>query len=202
LEDPAYQHFLLRTDLRSAYQFHRLQLQVLQSHTLKDWALKAPSHAMGLDALLATYPDARLIWTHRDPYRAIASVCSVTAASRKSFGQVEEQKLGLEMIPLMQAHIERPMALRASVQPPAMFDLHYAQLLRDPMGSVRALYSWLGDRLTPDAEAAMQAWLAANPQGKFGKHEYGLQRFGLKLSQLHGVFADYVAQYGVESEAG
>jgi hypothetical protein len=202
LEDPAYQNFLLQADLSSAYQFHQLQLQMLQSHTIKDWALKAPSHAMGLEALLRTYPDARLIWTHRDPYRAMASVCSVTAASRKSFGLVDEEKLGLEMIPLMQAHIERPMALRASAQPPAMFDLHYAELLRDPMGSVRALYNWLGDRLTPEAEAAMQAWLTANPQGKFGKHEYGLRRFGLNLNQLHGAFAAYATQYGVESEAG
>lgn len=202
LEDPAYQNFLLQTDLGSAYRCHQLQLQVLQSYTIKNWALKAPSHAMGLQALLNTYPDARLIWTHRDPYRAMASVCSVTAASRKSFGRVDEEKLGLEMIPLMQAHIDRPMALRASAKPPAMFDLHYAELLRDPMASVRALYNWLGDRLTPEAEGAMQAWLKANPQGKFGKHEYGLQHFGLNLNQLHGAFGEYATQYGVESEAG
>jgi hypothetical protein len=202
LEDPAYQNFLLRTDLGSAYRFHKLQLQVLQSRTLKKWTLKAPSHAMGLAALLRTYPDARLIWTHRDPYRALASACSVTAASRISFGQVDAQKVGPEMLRLLQAHIERPMALRAAAQPPAMFDLHYAELLRDPMGSIGAVYRWLGDRLTPEAEAAMQAWLAANPQGKFGKHEYALERFGLHRNQLPGVFADYVARYGVESEAG
>jgi hypothetical protein len=202
LEDPVYQHFLLQTDLQSAYRFHRLQLQVLQSHSLKNWALKAPSHAMGLQALLETYPDARLIWTHRDPCRAVASACSVTAASRKSFGQVDEKRLGPEMLPLLQAHIERPMALRAAAQPAAMFDLHYAQLQRAPMASIRALYHWLGDRLTPAAEAAMQAWLTANPQGKFGKHAYGLERFGLNRGQLRGAFADYVTQYGVESEAG
>ncbi len=202
LQDPAYQRFLLQTDLGSAYRFHRLQLQVLQSYTIKNWTLKAPSHAMGLPALLETYPDAQLIWTHRDPYCAIASACSVTAASRRSFGQVDEAKLGPEMIPLMQAHIDRPMALRASASPAAMFDLHYAELLRDPMAGIRAIYQWLGDRLTPEAETAMQVWLSANPQGKFGKHEYGLGRFGLNLNQLHAAFADYVAQYGVESEAG
>ena len=48
------------------------------------WVLKYPKHLLSLDALLAEYPDAVLIWTHRDPAAVIPSVVSLTSFMRQS----------------------------------------------------------------------------------------------------------------------
>jgi hypothetical protein len=68
------------------------------------------------------------------------------------------------------------------------------------MGSIRKLYADLGDTLTPEAEAAMQSWLDENPQGKFGKHEYALDQYGLSVEALTPRFERYLSQYDVARE--
>src|SRR5206468_442094 len=75
---PTYSAWLLGTDHRSAYEYHRLVLQVLQHGGVRGrWALKSPHHAIALDALIAVYPDAQLVLLHRDPVELCASVCSL-----------------------------------------------------------------------------------------------------------------------------
>lgn len=68
------------------------------------------------------------------------------------------------------------------------------------MASLRELYGALGDEFTPEAEAGIQAWLDANPQGKFGRHEYKLDEFGLTVDQVRANFADYLAAYDILPE--
>ena len=70
---PEYAEWLLRTDMTSAYAYERVVLQLLQSRAPGTWSLKMPSHAVHIDALLATFPDARIVWAHRDPFTAAAS---------------------------------------------------------------------------------------------------------------------------------
>jgi hypothetical protein len=72
--------------------------------------------------------------------------------------------------------------------------------MRDPIPTMRKFYGALGDDFTPAAEGAMSAWLADNPQGKFGKHEYALAQFGLTADQVRSKFERYYARYQVEAE--
>jgi hypothetical protein len=79
-------------------------------------------------------------------------------------------------------------------------DVHYADMMRAPIPTLRKLYDWAGDRFTPAAEAAMLAWLAANPQGRFGHHRYSLDEFDLTEAELKPLFADYISAIGIERE--
>jgi hypothetical protein len=81
-----------------------------------------------------------------------------------------------------------------------MVDVHYADLMRDPLQTMRALYRSLGDDFSAAAENAMRAWLADNPQGKFGKHEYALEQFGLTAERVRSMFEPYLSRYEVEAE--
>jgi hypothetical protein len=81
-----------------------------------------------------------------------------------------------------------------------MADLHYAELLNDPIATMRNLYAALGDDFTPEAEAAMQQWLDDNPQNKFGKHEYKLDQYGLSVEALTPMFERYLSRYAVAKE--
>jgi hypothetical protein len=81
-----------------------------------------------------------------------------------------------------------------------VIDVHYADLMRDPLATMRKLYKSLADDFTAGAEAGMRAWLEDNPQDKFGKHEYKLGRFGLSEETLRPLFERYLTRYEVERE--
>lgn len=92
------------------------------------------------------------------------------------------------------------MAIREELNADRIHDLHYADMIRDPIGSMRRLYSWLGDDYTSEAETGMRSWLADNPQGKFGKHEYQLAQFGLSQSTIVPLVDEYLSRHDVERE--
>ena len=198
---PAYRDWIFSTDATSAYQYHKRFLQLHQADAPGIWNLKMPSHALYLDTLLAVYPDARLVWTHRDPFAATASFCSIIAAGHQAFaGRVDSGWIAENMPWQAQQHAERAMASRARIGRDRIADVHYADLMRDPIATVRALYDALGDAFTPEAEAGMTAWLVDNPQGKFGRHDYRLGEYGLSKQALEPLFEHYLAEYEVERE--
>jgi hypothetical protein len=97
-------------------------------------------------------------------------------------------------------HLDRIMDSREKLGHDRIVDVHYADVTRDPMDAIRKLYADLGDTLTPQAEAAMQTWLDDNPQGKFGKHEYQLDQYGLSVDALASRFERYLSSYDVARE--
>lgn len=198
---PAYGEWLLGTDVTSAYAYHKRVLQVLQSEAPGVWNLKMPSHALFLTTLLATYPDARLVWTHRDPFTAIGSLCSLIGRTHVTFlGHTDFDWIGRNYPAQAAEHVNRAMAARDEIGRDRIYDLHYADLVRDPVGSMERLYAWLGDDFTEEAQTGMKGWLADNPQGKFGKHEYQLAQYGLTKDAIDPLVAPYLARYDVERE--
>ncbi|MBV9995337.1 MAG: sulfotransferase [Caulobacteraceae bacterium] len=198
---PAYSEWIWSADMTSAYDHHRRFLQVLQHAAPGPWNLKMPSHAMHLRYVLKAYPDARLVWTHRDPYTAVGSICSVIANVHLRAQDKPDDAWIAEFYPRQLAeHARRIMVVRAEIGRERVYDLHYARTMRDPIGSMRDLYAWLGDDFTAEAQANMRRWLQENPQGKWGKHAYKLDRWGLSEQKLAPLFADYLASYDVERE--
>lgn len=197
----AYRDWLLATDMTSAYTYHKRFLQLLQADAPGQWNLKMPSHALWLETLLATYPDARLVWAHRDPFTATSSFCSILSMAHLGYtGAVDHQWLGENGAYQAQLHLDRIMDSRDRLGHDRIIDVHYADIMRDTMAAIRQLYADLGDTLTPEAEAVMQDWLGQNPQGKFGKHEYALDQYGLSVAALAPNFERYLAHYEVARE--
>ncbi|CAN7652036.1 sulfotransferase [Phenylobacterium sp. LjRoot219] len=196
---PNYSEWMWSADMTAAYAYERRFLQVLQFDGAASWNLKMPSHALHLKYLLKEFPDARLIWTHRDPYTAVGSLCSLINNTQQKT-KVEIDWIA-DLYPRQAAeHVNRLRAVRAEIGHDRIYDLYYAESMRDPMAAMRKLYAWLGDELTPEAEANMARWLGENPQGKWGKHAYKLDQFGLSEDKLAPLFADYLADYPVERE--
>jgi hypothetical protein len=200
---PQYREWIFSTDVTSAYEYHRLFLQVLGSKAPGPWNLKMPSHALYLETLLKVYPDARLIWTHRDPITATGSFCSLITLGHRGFTADHQPDIPWirENQPWQaQLHADRIMDARAVIGHDRIQDVHYAELLREPIATMKRLYAALGDEFTPEAEAGMRSWLADNPQNKFGKHEYKLAQYGLTPEELRERFARYLSEYDVEPE--
>jgi hypothetical protein len=199
---PNYRDWLFHdADLTSTYQYHKRFLQLLQADAPGVWSLKQPSHGLWIDTLLKVYPDARLVWAHRDPIAATGSFCSLMRMGHSAFGLQPDIAWLAENYPWQAVeHANRIMSARERLGSDRMVDVHYADLMRDPLQTMRALYRSLGDDFSAAAENAMRAWLADNPQGKFGKHEYALEQFGLTAERVRSMFEPYLSRYEVEAE--
>lgn len=193
---PAYSRWIMCCDMTSAYSYQRKVLQLLQTHTGGVWNLKMPSHALHIEGLLAVFPDARIVWTHRDPLTALGSLCSTVAATQSSFcREVDRDYIGSIYAPQFAAHLDRPLAARDDGREDCFHDIDYDRLVADPIGEMCRLYEKLGDEFTPDTEAAMAAWLADNPQHKHGKHSYTLEQYGLSEASVRPLFDRYHARF-------
>ena len=200
---PNYRDWLFSdaSNMAAAYAYHRKFLQVHQADAPGTWNLKLPSHSLWIETLLQFYPDARLIWIHRDPLTATASYCSLMRLSaNNAVGHADLEWIGENMPWQIAQHAERAMDARARIGHDRIIDVHYADLMRDPIPTLRMLYEQLGDAWLPETEAGIQSWMDANPQGKFGRHEYRLAEFGLTAEDMRERFARYLAEYDVEPE--
>lgn len=198
---PAYGEWLLNCDMTSAYAYHRRFLQVLQHKAPGAWNLKMPSHSLNVRWLLEAYPDARMVWTHRDPFTATGSLCSlITNTHRRLMDEPDRAWIAANYPPQLAEHANRLMRKRDEIGHERVYDLHYAAVMRDPIGEMRRLYAWLGESFTPQVEQGMRDWLQANPQGKWGRHAYRLDEWGLSPQALRPYFAEYLARYDVEPE--
>jgi hypothetical protein len=198
---PHYRDFVFSTDVTSAYEYHKKFLQVLQADAPGTWNLKKPSHALWIPTLLKIYPDARLIWTHRDPLTATGSFCSLINLAFQGFrGRTDKAWIAENMTWQAVQAADRVMDAREQLGHDRVIDVYYADLIRQPIETMRRLYASLGDPFTSEAEAGMQAWLDDNPQGKFGRHEYKLDEYGLTPDYLRKRFERYLSSYDIEPE--
>ena len=200
---PAYGEWLLATDQRSAYEYHRRVLQVLQSGGVRGrWTLKSPHHAIALDALTAVYPDARLVLLHRDPVVLCASVCSLITTLSGTFTDADHRRYIAEPLDrrCSRSRSRRIDAFRDAHPEHPIVDVQYADLVRDPVATVGALYDAFGHDLDASTVGAMSAYVEAHPKGGFGVHRYDLAEFGLDGAELAERFAGYVERYGIDPE--
>ena len=96
----SYQEWLLHEDMTGAYHWHRRFLQHLQSRCRGErWVLKSPGHLGAIDALLAVYPDAMIVQTHRDPKRVVPSVASLEQCGRSiATAEQDAARLGRQQL--------------------------------------------------------------------------------------------------------
>lgn len=201
---PSYQAWLDGADLRPVYRSHRRQLQYLQWRCpAEHWVLKSPGHLWALDTLLAEYPDACVVQTHRDPLKVIASLASLVATLRSmASADIDRAAIGAEWTRFLADGLARAAAARdrwPTTAPPP-FDMQFADFLRDEIAMVRRIYAHFGRALSAEAEARMRGFLARNPRHQHGAHRYTLADAALDPAAERTRYAAYQARFAVPSE--
>jgi hypothetical protein len=190
-------------DMTSTYEYQKRYLQVLQSTAPGTWSLKMPSHSVHIDTLLAVFPDARLIWAHRDPYKATGSLGNLLKLP-KSMTQhgdaIDFHGVGANIKAQMAMHVERPLRARDRLGDSRFFHMHYSDMMADPIGVMRRIYEWADDPLSGETEERMKAWLTEHPQDRFAPNAYSLDEYGLSVAELEPVFAEYLKTFDIEME--
>lgn len=195
-----YRDWILFTDATPAFEHRKRVYQVLQSTNPGKWTLKMPSDALFVRELFSVFPDAKVIWTHRDPITCVCSVFGLRSHSRGAF-------MGDPDLAYMRAHFPLQLAMHAArplqvsqERPDDFYHLYYDEMMADPLAQMRKIYDWLGDDFTAEAEAGMRGWLERNPQGRFGKHEYSLAKWGFEEGELDPYFSDYLKAHLVREK--
>jgi hypothetical protein len=195
---PAYTAWLAGQDLTGTYTRHRHVLQLIgMTSPEKRWVLKNPGHLFSLDALMAVYPDALVVQTHRDPRSVIASVSSLTSKAAGGNSTVfAGEVVGRSSLELWASAAERFLAARSSYDPAQFVDVRYDDFVADPVGTVERVYDAF--RLPLDDEA-WDALTAADDVSHRGDrrpdHRYSLEEFGLTSDQVTDRFAAYLAAH-------
>jgi hypothetical protein len=165
------------------------------------WSLKAPQHAMHLEAFHAVYPDARLVLMHRDPVVLCASVCSLLTTLTSTFSDADHSRyIADHWTQMLEDSITGVDSFRAAHPDVPICDVLYADLAQDTLGTMAKVYDWFGEEWTDQARAAMAAHVESHPKGRFGTHGYDLAEYGLDGDALRERFAGYVERYDVPIE--
>ncbi|RVT89745.1 sulfotransferase [Sphingomonas crocodyli] len=182
-------------DMAGTYAYHARALKLLQHDRPPNrWLIKAPWHNFHLDALVATYPNARFIMTHRDPVKTIPSVASLLETSYATVmpkEAIDPIALGREIMEHLQISLSRASDFRRRFGEDRFIDIRHETFNADPMGEVSRIYDWLGRSMDATAEAALAGWATENRKGVRGEHRYTAEHFGLSDPELADVFADY-----------
>ncbi|MEE9606468.1 MAG: sulfotransferase [Myxococcota bacterium] len=199
---PSYTKWFAQQDMRPAYARHRDVLRLIQAPAPeRRWVLKYPAHLRHLDVLLETYPDACIVQTHRDPARLLPSLCSLVSGWRSLYEDgLDRRAIGRWQLEMWSTLMLGAMRVRASEASQRFFDLHFRELVADPIAAVRRLYARFDLELTPDAERRMRDWQRENPQGRHGEHRYSAEPYGISEGEIAERFAPYTDHFAVERE--
>jgi hypothetical protein len=203
---PTYQDWVdNEADYAAVYEFHRRQLQHLWWHKPGDrWMLKTGAHMWGLEQLLATYPDARIVFTHRDPVKSMTSYASLTALVRsRGSDEVDPIEIAADWTARLKMVLERSMAVRAAREYPdaKFYDMYFSDFVADQFTEIEKIYDALDIPMSDQGAAMMRAFIAEHPKGKDGIHRYKPEEFGVDPDTVRQEFASYIERFGLVPEA-
>ena len=186
------------------YAYERQFLQVLQHGAgPTQWVLKTPAHLMLLPLLFAEFEDAWVVQTHRDPAKTMPSTVSTTAMIQwLRTDDVDVDRTAQHVQAAFAAGLNGSVDLRTSGAVPAerFVDVHFTELMGDPVSTMSAAYARMGRDFTDNHAAAVLDYLAHKPKGKFGVHRYQPEDWGFTAESLREAMAPYIGHFGVASE--
>eukprot|EP00736_Rhodelphis_marinus_P009034 Rmarinus@m.16946 len=189
---------------KQAYEYYRDMLKVLQIQRGGGrWLLKAPCHLSNLDVLLDVFPDACVVWTHRDPFKCIPSVCSLQAYVQSiTTDHVDPSFIGTWTVQRAQRTLNRAMNVR-KMRPQCeknFVDVQYKDLVKDPLRVVHHIYDAFDLQRPDNMDQTLSKFLQCNPQHKYGIHKYSLDQFSIDPQAHRAAFAEYQSHFSVPSE--
>ncbi|MFF0815636.1 sulfotransferase family protein [Rhodococcus sp. NPDC003318] len=184
---PTYSKWLAGQDWTNAYARHKRNLQLIGLPDRdRRWVLKNPSHLFALDELMAVYPDALIVQTHRPPSTIMASACSLAEQATEGWSnRFRGEVIGRGQLELWARGLEMFTAARARFDPAQFVDVDYTDFVADPLGTVEGVYSRFGIPLSTAAQRAMETVHAESRSGdRRPAHRYTLAEYGLTEAEV------------------
>jgi len=201
---PSYGRWCERIDATPAYRHLADLLRLVgwsqQVSEIRPWILKTPQHMLDLPALMEVFPDARIIFTHRDPQRFVGSAASLAWNQTAIYSdEVTPHDVGREWMRKSVLQVERMMAARSLVPADRRIDVGYDEMERDWQSTMERIYAFLDLDIAP-AMPAMGDYVDRTRRLKRTPHRYSLEQFGLDEGEVRARFAAYATRFAIPEE--
>lgn len=197
---PSYGRWLRETQIPGRYAAHRRILQQLQWKGPRGrWTLKSPEHLCTIEGLVESYPDACLIWTHRDPVSAFSSLASMISEFRAAFGmQPDHQAIGRYVVDTWACALEHATAVR--MKSPnvdhRVIDIAHKDTIQDKPGVVRRVYEHFSLPFSSEHESRVRAAATGHVSERLGKHKHRPEDFGIDATEVSRRLPLYMDRFG------
>lgn len=194
---PAYRKWLLGNnceEMKKSYWFHKRFLQHLQrQRETKRWVLKMPFHMFTMDELMKTYPDAKVIFMHRDPVDVVGSWCSLVRTTRSILNKdVNLDTIGAEELDALSTMTSNASQFRKAHREldNRFVDVHYDDFIQNPFKTLRRVYDTFDISMPSDLEEKIDNYLVKDKKSRASciKHNYSLKEFGLTREAVDAAF--------------
>ena len=188
-----------RKNIDKCYQEHREYLLLLQhQRNGKGFSLKAPEHTPALASIRKISPETMIIQTHRNPIDVSNSLNSMVYGNHANTTRhLDVKRMAKTNLEVLDLSFRYNMEAREQY-PGQVLDVYFDDITKRPIKLIKRIYAHYGLPWPDGHEHVIQAYLDANPRGKYGKHKYKSEDFGLTDKELRSHFADYIDTFGLE----
>ncbi|MBW2292075.1 MAG: sulfotransferase [Deltaproteobacteria bacterium] len=201
---PSYQKWYHEQKPSEAYAFHHQFLRHLQWHCPGErWILKTPAHLGALESLLAEYPDALVVQTHRDPLAIMPSISSLVYCMRcTSSDSIDGAEIGRQQVEQWSTALDHSIQTRTEMKQRShqFLDIYFDEVLKDSVACARRIYTHFALPWSAGIEVRMQSFLSDNKRHKHGVHRYTLEMFDLSPEVIEKRFAHYREHFRISQK--
>src|SRR6202453_4680151 len=202
---PSYRAWLDASGFDEGYRFLARFLRHLQgpAQTPRRWILKSPEHVFSVDALTRAFPDAILVFVHRDPGHVLVSAARLTELLRAPFTTgIDRREIGRKVADYWQDGMQRMVEVADDPSFPLrskLVHVQYRPLVSDPIGTIARIYDAFGLAFSQAAREAMSAMVARAPNGGYGANRYLPEEFGIDPERERERASVYIERFGIAS---
>lgn len=200
---PSYVAWYRGTEQTPAYLYLKRVLQALQwLRGPRRWVLKSPQHLDHLVPLTTAFPDAFVVWTHRDAVRTVASLATMAAYGRRmQVRRPDVAAIGRQQAKHMVVRLRAAIRDRDRIPAGRILDVPFREFMKDNLAMMERICAFAEHPLDEPARAAMRAFLDANPLGKHGRIRYRLEDVGLDPAEQREALRFYQERFDVAVES-
>jgi len=200
---PQWRDYYLAHDQTPHYGYMKNVLQILQWYRPRErWVLKSPQHLEQIGPLLATFPDATIVITHRDPVAVVQSTITMLCyGARTGYRSTNPEWYRDYWTDRIGRLLDASLRDRDLLPAERTVDVFFDEYMADEMGTLQRVYDCAGIDLTDQARAEIEAHRAAHPRGKEGRVVYDLRRdFATTPDEVRSRFGAYLDRFDVRIE--
>lgn len=151
--------------------------------------------------LYRMWPDAKFIWTHREPFEVLGSATSVLIRGRKIYGahitKSKEAEMGSNVASYLLRAVRAGMEARKSIDPQRFCDLCFTSIMSHPVGAVQKVYDQFSFPLSSEVKEKMRYWFENSKREKkrFGGHRYNPEDFGFNRQTIEDEWDFYRSRF-------
>jgi hypothetical protein len=199
---PSWQEWYRATDQRPHYAYLKKVLQVLQFLRGGDrWVLKSPQHLEQFPALVATFPDATFVVTHRDPVSVTLSLGTMMSyLARLNLEPVDPVRIAGYWADRLQTMLQACVDTRDALPADQAIDVRFHDFMADDVAMVERVYAIAGQPFTPAVRRAMDAFMAEHERGRHGGVTYRFEDLGIDPAERRRALDFYINRFEVQVE--